>query len=104
MPKERLVRAELPKPTSQTFAAKIMSAITVAKSSVALPEVSLDVHRAIQPSASEPYVWRPHLEANMLIGVICEVITAVAAAEKEAIQITFVKDTLLRVMGRTLSA
>ena len=56
--------------------------------------------------------------ANMLIGVICEavrrgwaehfqalpcqVITAVAAAEKEAIQITFVKDTLLRVMGRAL--
>ncbi|OLP76729.1 Sodium channel protein para [Symbiodinium microadriaticum] len=39
--------------------------------------------------------------ANMLIGVICEVITAVAAAEKEAIQITFVKDTLLRVMGRS---
>ena len=32
--------------------------------------------------------------------VIWKVITAVAAAEKEAIQITFVKDTLLRVMGR----
>ncbi|CAJ1422268.1 unnamed protein product, partial [Effrenium voratum] len=39
--------------------------------------------------------------ANMLIGVICEVITAVAAAEKEAIQITWVKETLNRVMGCT---
>jgi len=36
---------------------------------------------------------------NMLIGVICEVITAVAAAEKEAIQITWVKETLKRMMG-----
>ncbi len=31
---------------------------------------------------------------NMLIGVLCEVITAVAAAEKEAIQVNWVKDTL----------
>lgn len=38
---------------------------------------------------------------NMLIGVICEVITAVAAAEKEAIQITWVKETLKRMMGGT---
>lgn len=36
---------------------------------------------------------------NMLIGVICEVITAVAAAEKEAIQITWVRETLKRMMG-----
>ncbi|CAE7272979.1 CACNA1H, partial [Symbiodinium sp. KB8] len=36
---------------------------------------------------------------NMLIGVMCEVITAVAAAEKESLQVSWVKDTLRRVMG-----
>eukprot|EP00439_Symbiodinium_sp_Y106_P019616 s2665_g2.t1 len=36
---------------------------------------------------------------NMLIGVMCEVMTAVAAAEKESLQVSWVKDTLRRVIG-----
>jgi hypothetical protein len=35
---------------------------------------------------------------NMLIGVLCEVITAVASAEKEIITIQFVKETLNKLM------
>jgi len=36
---------------------------------------------------------------NMLIGVLCEVITAVAGAEKEAIQVNWVKDTLSKILS-----
>eukprot|EP00930_Biecheleria_cincta_P033584 TRINITY_DN2326_c0_g1_i2.p1 TRINITY_DN2326_c0_g1~~TRINITY_DN2326_c0_g1_i2.p1 ORF type:complete len:685 (-),score=123.39 TRINITY_DN2326_c0_g1_i2:352-2382(-) len=36
---------------------------------------------------------------NMLIGILCEVITAVADAEREAIQLGFVKETLQRCLA-----
>ena len=36
---------------------------------------------------------------TMLIGVLCEVITAVAKAEKEIIQVKWVKDTLCSLVG-----
>merc|ERR1711871_1762872 len=38
---------------------------------------------------------------NMLIGVLCEVVSAVAAAEKESLSVNYVKDKLHHILNRT---